>query len=158
MAYDRVADIFENVDLNNKSLVMVGCGQLPVTAIHLIEESAIKHVTALDVSEQAIKVVTRLKEKFKWEKLDAQYCNGSEYDYNDADIIYIANMVRPKSAVINQVLKTARPDAEIIVREPYALGKLWADCAQSSLDSRLKIASFGPGSRYLSRDAFMQRV
>ncbi|MBR7800673.1 class I SAM-dependent methyltransferase [Undibacterium fentianense] len=157
MAYDRVADIFDNLELNGKTVVMVGCGQLPVTAIHLCEESQIKKVYALDISAQAIDVVHQLQAKFGWSNLEAQFCNGNSYDYSEADIVYIANMVRPKAEVIAQVLKTARADAEIIIREPYALGKLWADCAEDTLDARLSVRSYGPGSRYLSRDAFIQR-
>ncbi|MEZ5734582.1 MAG: hypothetical protein R3E09_02060 [Novosphingobium sp.] len=156
MAFDRVADIFERLILEpDMRFVMIGCGQLPVTAIHVIERAGCANVICMDVVERAIDASERLKAIFGWPSLHPVHCDGKDFDFGNADVVYIANMVRPKGAVIEQVARTAPPGCQIVVREPYGLGRLWADLGEASLPESLFVSSYGNGSRYLSRDAFL---
>jgi hypothetical protein len=156
MAFERVADIFETLTLYpDTRFVMIGCGQLPVTAIHVIERAGCKNVVCMDVVERAVAAAERLKLAFGWAALHPVLCNGADYDFRDADVIYIANMVSPKAAVIEQVARTASRQSRIVVREPYGLGQLWADLGEASLPACLAVDSYGDGSRYLSRDVFL---
>lgn len=155
-AFDRVADIFDRLSLHpGVRFVMVGCGQLPVTAIHVMERAGCEHIVCMDVVEGAIASVERLKRAFGWNALHPIVCDGAAYDFAKADAVYIANMVSPKAAVVEQVARTAPPGCQIVIREPYGLGRLWAEQAEANLPDCFAVSGYGPGSRYLSRDMFV---
>jgi len=157
MAFDRVADIFDRLTLKpDMRFVMIGCGQLPVTAIHVIERAGCGDVVCMDVVERAIDAAGRLKDIFGWPALHPVHCDGRHFDFAGADVVYIANMVSPKAAVIEQVARTAPPGCQVVVREPYGLGRLWADLGEASLPECFSVGSYGDGSRYLSRDVFLE--
>jgi hypothetical protein len=154
-AYDRVSDLFDVLTLRpGLRFTMIGCGELPVTAIHVIERAGCE-VVCMDVVPAAITAAERLKEAFGWNQLDPLLCDGTDYDYGEADVVYIANMVRPKGAVLRQVAATARADCKIVLRDPYGLGVLWAEQGQANLPPALEVTCHGPGSRYLSHDLFL---
>ena len=154
-AYHRVDEIFDRIDLKKcKKFTMIGCGYLPVTAIQAHQRSQEMKVAAIDISQAAIESVYRLTAHCQLTRIDALCRNGAEYDYSDSDIIYVANMVSPKLSVWKQIKATASRGAQVIVREPYSLGRLWADSLEESLGNSTVITYRGAGSRYLSRDVF----
>jgi hypothetical protein len=158
MAYRRVEGMFDQVDTAScRRFVMVGCGQLPVTAIQALERCPNATVVALDPDARAIDAVGRLREIFGWDRLHPVRVDGSDFDFADADIVYVANMVAPKHRVIARILESAPARARLIVRDPYSLGVFWAERAEPELDRRLSVTGRGPGSRYLSRDLFLGR-
>ena len=155
-AYGRVDGLVDQLALKSgASVVMVGCGQLPVTALHLLDKSPAGQVVCLDICPKAIASVERLKLRFGYSQLHTQLSDGADFDYADADVVYIANMVRPKLAVINAIVNSAFHYPSVVVREPYSLGHLWAESLESTLPNLLSIKSIGKGSRYLSRDVYL---
>ena len=157
ISYERIADMFNHVDFNDcDNFVMVGCGQLPVTALHVLERSTVGHVVCLDVSEKAIAATHQLKEALGLDKLEARLSSGADFDYGQASVIYIANMVYPKLDVVLQALRTCAPGARLVVREPYSLGRLWTERVEPDLHGLVKVTGKGPVSRHLSRDVYMQ--
>lgn len=156
-AYERVGDLFKHIQFNHtKSAIMIGSGQLPVTALHIYDRTEVENIVCLDILSESVTVANQLKEKFGWSKLHFKHCNGSEYDFSDADFIYIANMVRPKAQVLSRILDSCKPEAYVVVREPYGLGLLWAESSISALENKAKIIAYGEGSRFLSRDVFLK--
>ena len=156
MAYNRVSDIFDIVNFDNcQQFVLIGCGQLPITAIHVMDKTTVPEIYCLDISEDAVAAVMKMKEKYGWSRLHPLACNGLDFDFRDADIVYITNMVSPKYQILDHVIKTASTGIEIILREPYSLGRLWAEKAESSFAEYLNVRHRGRGSRYLSRDVFI---
>ena len=91
------------------------------------------------------------------DRLRALQFDGTQYDYSDADVIFVANMVTPKQVVLARILDTAPHHVRIILRDPYSLGLLWAQEGGAVLDPRLSIIARGAGSRFLSRDLFLAR-
>ncbi len=157
MAYDRVSEIFDSLTLEeNMKVVMVGCGQLPVTAIHFAEKSKVREIVCLDVVETAISSAEQIIQKLGLENIKFRLCSGTEYDFGDSDVIYVANMVRPKIDVMKQIVRTAKKRPQLILREPYGLGRMWADQCAPLLGDELGIKAYGPGSRYLSRDMHLE--
>jgi hypothetical protein len=155
-SYERVEDVFSELSLEeSQTFVVVGGGHLPVTAIHAIEKVGIKQSICLDISEQTVESVNYLKDKFSWNQLEGICCDGCDYDYSDADVVYIANMVKPKRDVLNRVIDTVKSGTPIIVREPYSLGMLWTDTMGYPVPDALCLKTIGPGSVYLSRDVFL---
>ncbi|MES2784948.1 MAG: class I SAM-dependent methyltransferase [Pseudomonadota bacterium] len=158
IAYERNADMFNQVDFSRcETFVMVGCGQLPVTAFHVLDRSSARNVVCLDISEKAIEMTEKLKAALGLDRLRTQLSGGQDYDFGDASIIYIANMVHPKLSVVMQALRTSAPGARLIVREPYSLGRLWTERVEPQWGTGVEVTGKGPVSRHLSRDVYLQK-
>jgi hypothetical protein len=156
--YDRVGSMFQNIDFSNCSrLVMVGCGPSPVSIFQVHDRTEIPDIIAIDIAPEAIKRVRALIEHFGLSRVRAEVCDGREFDYRDAGIVFVANMVSPKAAVVSRIADTAPAAAQIVVRDPYGLGLLWADSAERALDSRIEIIGRGHPGLSLSRDVYMKR-
>lgn len=158
VSYERIADMFNHVDFDDcETFVMVGCGQLPVTALHVMDRSSVGNVVCLDVSEKAISVTNQLKAALGLDRLQARLSNGKDYDFRAASVIYIGNMVSPKLEVVTQALRTCTPAARLVVREPYSLGRLWTERVESELAGMIEVTAKGPASRHLSRDVYLRK-
>lgn len=157
-AYDRVADMFEHVDFARcRRMAMDGCGQLPVTALHVMDRTDVPELVLLDVSPRAIESVEALRDRFGWHRLQPRLADGAAFDFAGADVVYVANMVHGKAATVRRALASAAPDAQFVVREPYSLGRLWAERAELELTDVLEVDGRGPVSRHLSRDLYVRR-
>ena len=157
-AYDRVSDMFQNIDFNNCSrLVMVGCGPSPVSIFHVCDKTEIPDIIALDVVPDAVERVRALIEHFGLSRVRAEVCDGREFDYDSAGIVLVANMVSPKAGVVSRIADTAPIAVQIAVRDPYGLGVLWADSAERALDPRLKVISRGHPGLPLAREVYIKR-
>lgn len=158
VAYDRVHDMFGRVEFQRcRRFVMVGCGQLPVTVFHVHDKTDVSELVALDIRPDAVETVGKLAARLGLLRVKAERCDALRHDFSEAQIVYVANMVSPKGAVLARIADTAPDGVQIIVREPYALGRLWAESGERDLDPRLEVTARGPGSRYLSRDVFLRR-
>jgi hypothetical protein len=156
--YDRVSDIFQNIDFNNCSrLVMVGCGPSPVSIFQIHDRTEIPDILAIDVAPDAIGKVRALIEHFRLSRMRAEVCDGREFNYCSAEIVVVANMVSPKPAVVSQIADTAPIAVQIAVRDPYGLGVLWAESAERTLDPRLEVIGKGHPGLSLSRDVYIKR-
>lgn len=157
-AYRRVDDLFEQVDFSHaRRFTMVGSGRLPVTALQAAERFPGLAVTALDTDPEAIEVGRRLAGMLGADNIAFAKVDGSGHGYREADIVFIANMVSPKAEALRRVLDTSGTATRVILREPYGLGRLWAERAEDRLDPRVRVAVRGKGSRYLSRNVFLDR-
>jgi hypothetical protein len=158
-AYRRVDDLFERVDFARaRRFTMVGSGRLPVTALQAAERFPGLAVTALDTDAQAVEVGGRLAGMLGLDNLTFGKVDGSGHGYRGTDIVFIANMVSPKAAALRRVLDTSEATTQVVLREPYGLGRLWTERAEDRLDSRVRVAARGKGSRYLSRNVFLARA
>lgn len=156
--HNRTDDLFTHVEFSNcRRFVLVGCGELPITGLHVHDRTSVAHIDCIDTRPEAVRTVGALAAWLGSDRLSATLCNGTHYDYANADVIFIANMVRPKKVVLSQVLDTAPDHAKIILRNAYSLGVLWAEDGCAPLDPRLRIIACGPGGSSLSRDVFLAR-
>lgn len=157
-AYARVADMFTHVDFSNcRRFVLVGAGELPTTALHVHDRTGVAHIDCLDTRPEAVRSIEALAAWLGSDRLRALRFDGTQYDYSDADVIFVANMVRPKQVILARILDTASDHVRIVLRDPYSLGLLWAEEGGAALDPRVSIAACGVGSRFLSRDLFLAR-
>lgn len=158
-AYTRVDDLFGQVDFSGaRRFTMVGSGRLPVTALQAAERWSSLSVTALDLDAGAAETGGRLAAAMGLDNIVFRQADGRAHSYADADIVFVANMVSPKSATLSRVLDTCAPAARLVLREPYGLGRLWTERAEDNLDPRVRVASRGKGSRYLSRNVYLERA
>src|SRR5262249_48847581 len=150
--------MFRHVDFSNCArFVLVGAGELPSTALHVHDRTGVAHIACLDTRLEAVRSVETLAAWLNSDRLSALHFDGAQYDYSDADVIFVANMVTPKQVVLARILDTAPHHVRIILRDPYSLGLLWAEEGGAALDPRLSIIARGAGSRFLSRDLFLAR-
>ena len=158
MAYDRVGGMFDFVDFREcRRFVLIGCGRLPVTAFHVRDLTNGPEIVCVDVRPEVVQAAARLAQWLGMRRFDVRLGDGLAFDFTDSDTIYVANMVSPKALVLSRIADTAPEDVRIIVREPYSLGRLWAEESCRVLDARLEIVGAARGSRYLSRDIFVRR-
>lgn len=158
VGYMRVADMFEHVDFSQcRRFAMVGCGPLPVTALHVAERTAVPECMVVDCVEPSLKLTASLCERFGWDRLRPVLSDGISFDYAEADVVYIANLCSPKHEVVARVAATCRPGTQVVVRDAGSLGLLWAEQVEPALDVRFTVHGRGPLSRHLSRDVYLRR-
>jgi len=157
-AYDRVEDMFSYIDFSScHRFVLVGCGALPVTIFQVHDHTKTPKLIALDIRTEAIETLKMITKKFNLNRIQPVQSAGQDFDFTDADVIYIANLVSPKKQVLEQIAATAPEHVQIIVRDPYSIGRLWTENATRTLNSRFEIMGRGkPGPAYFSRDVFLK--
>jgi len=159
VGYQRVADMFDHVDFSRcRRFTMVGSGPLPVTALHVMERTGVPDCLVLDCSQERLHVVDALRLKFGWAGLRPVLCDGASFDYGGSDVVYVANMVQPKGLTVRRILDSAPSHVQVVVREPYSLGCLWAESAEQEWGQGLEVVGRGPVSRHLSRDIYLRRA
>ncbi|MGH2349645.1 MAG: hypothetical protein ACRDFT_09295 [bacterium] len=147
-SYARVGDLFEHIDFSGcQAFVMVGCGPLPVTLLHVAERTRVPRLIGLDVESEAVSSARALCRCFHLDRAEIRQCDGCEFDYGSADVIYVANLVRPKRAMLCRVADTIRPGARVVVREPSAAGELLAERGVLPGDDRWQVVGRGPEDR-----------
>ena len=154
--YNRVSDIFDWLDFTAcERFVMIGCGQLPVSALHVHDRTRVGEVICVDVRPDAVADVEFLAGKLGMDNLGALVCDGKDFDYRDAQIVYVANMVKGKTAVVARILETAPDGVRIVVRSPAGLGRLWTQGLGDIAGLGLTVARRGHVGRYLARDELL---
>jgi hypothetical protein len=156
--YGRVEDMFQNINFSKcNRLVMVGCGPCPSTIFHLCERTEIPEIIGLDVLPQVIGTVRALIRQFGLSRVRVEISDGREFDYDSVDVVFVANLVSPKGDVLSRIADTAPVDVQIVARDPYSLGRLWAESGERNLDPRLEVIGRGRGSYKRSRDVYIKR-
>ena len=156
-AYTRLDEVFEHVDFSHcRRAVMVGCGGRPFTMFRIHDQTEIPEIIGLDIVLEAVETANILAAKLGYARMRAKRCDGRDYDYGGAQMVYVASMVAPKAAVVSRIADTAPPDAQIVLWEPYSLGRLWAERAEDTLDRRLEVTGRTGVSRNMTRDVFVR--
>ncbi len=158
-AYYRVSDMFDRINCDGRHrFVLVGCGALPVTLFQVYDHTLIPSIVGLDIRQPVVQRLNGILSKYGISRITALVADGRLFDYADADIIYVANIVAPKRDVLRRIVETAPAHAQIVLRDPYALGKLVTECGADILPDGLTVSSFGsPEPAYLSRNIFLER-
>jgi hypothetical protein len=156
--YDRVRDMFDVVDFHSsRRFVLIGCGPLPMTLYHVHDRTEIPELVALDLNAQAVATVQLTVHRFGLDRIQAHVTSGEEYDYGVADVIYVANLVRPKWRVLQRIADTAPSTTTVVLREPYSLGRLLTERGADRLDPRLEIVKSSPPElSHFSRHVFLR--
>jgi hypothetical protein len=156
--YERVRDMFDLVDFRScRRFVLAGCGPLPMTLYHVHDKTDAAELLAIVVDADAIATVAEMARRFGLRRLSARAIAGEQFDYSGADVIYVANLVRPKRLVLQRIAETAPRSATIVLRDPYSLGRLLTERGTDVLDRRLEIAKVAsPELSHFSRHVFLR--
>lgn len=156
--FNRSDNMFVRVKFDDcQRLVMIGCGRLPFTMFNVHDNTKIPEIIGLDILPEAIETAIKLADRLGYERMKFELCDGREYDFGQARIVYIAAIVSPKSTVMSRIADTAPEDVRVVVREPFSLARLWLESIEHSLDPRLEITGMGPKSRNMNRDVYLRR-
>lgn len=156
--YQRVSDMFSRVDLSVcRRFVMVGCGPLPGTLLHVLDSTNVPHIVGLDTDKAAVAMANRLIERFGLTRVQVVHGDGRIYDYKNADMVYIANLVRGKSEVLRRVADTAGENIDVVLRDPYFVGSILTESGVKDLDSRFILVGHGERApEFWSRHIFLR--
>lgn len=128
--YQDISTEFDKLDdyiKNGKTFVMVGCGSFPITMLAACERYQQLSITGIDSSAEAIINAKQLKSKFQFNNIVFKIEDGINYNYIDEDIIFIANLVIPKTKVLKRIAMTCKPGTKILVRVPIVYGSLLSE-------------------------------
>ncbi len=129
---DKIAKTYENTvgreykkeiedfDLkNDKKILHIGCGAYPITAMILAGLENVKIVT-IDNSRRSIKCANKVIKKNNLDKkIKVEYGNAIKYPLNGFDTIIISGCSVPKIQVFSHIIKNAKPNSKIIIRDTF---------------------------------------
>lgn len=120
---------------------MVGCGPLAQTLLLFHFNYPSINCIGIDRDATAIVAASYLLHKFKKDLNNVTYetLDGEKFDYKNAKIIFVANIVSSKVKVLNQIALTAKPNTIVIVRDPRGLSKLFYDEAEYRETKKLSL-------------------
>jgi hypothetical protein len=107
---------------------------------------------------EAIETASKLADRLGYGRARFAASDGASYDYGKADIIFVANMVFGKKAILSRIADTAAPGVLVILRDSYSLGRLYAENGARGLDPRFEIMGEGEKDRSvaLSYDVYLR--
>lgn len=143
--YNQVRTEIGMIDWKGKkNVVMVGCGSLPQTILCLYDNTQASNIVGLDNNQESIYIAREMMKNINSSsRINLQHCEGLNYDYGKADLIYVANFIKPKKKVIDRIAQTAKHGANIIVRSPVSFGRMLYEDALDNLNPLLTILKEG---------------
>ena len=157
-AWDRVADMFSRPDFAVcKSFVMVGCGPWPVTLMSVADRCPDMSITGLDIDPEALDTARKVISASVFDRIGVAKSDGVAFSYVDSEIVYVANLVSPKTLVLDQIAATARIGTLVVLRDPTTAGKHLAESGIDSLGSCYVLEGVGLDSEvFHSRHVFLR--
>ena len=137
---------------------MAGCGPLPAALFFIHENTKVPTIIGLDNNRQAVDTAGKLLEHQRIRRIKLNHVDGINFNYQEADVVYIANLVSSKKMVLARILETARNDVRIILRDPFGMGILLSESGMADLDPRFRLVGEGIENRYfLSKHFFLKK-
>lgn len=142
-----------------KKMVMVGCGCLPETMLYIYENTPIKEIIGIDNNQEAIYIAGEIVRNLGASKLHLLHENSINYDYKDADIILISNMMDDKKKILDRIAETTSDKVQILARTPIHLGHMFYESATEDLHNRLAaIKSERVSEYFLEHTVLMKKL
>lgn len=119
--YRNEASLFNISD--SKSILHVGCGAYPITAMTLAETNSGK-ITGIDRNLRDVRLAKEIiKRKNLEDRIRIENEDGTIYPIDDFDMIVVSGCSVPKIEVLKHIFQNAKPNTRIIVREAYTKNK-----------------------------------
>jgi hypothetical protein len=152
-SYRRVQDLSGMIKLpKNGTVVMVGCGALPATLFWLRDQDSSMKLIGLDIDPIALGLAGKTVQAMSILGIELQEIDGCDFNYAEADLVYLANQVNSKRSVLERIADTGS-DVQVVVRDSTRVGSLLATRVVNDLPPRFRIVSTGHTSKsFLSRD------
>ncbi len=154
-AYDRVKGMEQF--LEKKNVVVIGAGAIPATLIFAQKSGLIKSGIGLDIDKIAVSLAKELTQHLNVNELSYLNINGLDYDFTNSDVVFIANLVRGKSKLLNRLSSQLKFGDHIILREPWGKGVYLAESAIESIGSSWKVIGQDSPCPYFYSQSFYLR-
>lgn len=106
------------------SALFVGSGPFPISAIwmnHMLQVP----IDCLDIDEMAINASkTFIKNVGFEDHLHVIHQDSPNYDVSKYDVIVIALLAKPKKDILSNIIKTMKPDCQVVCRTSHGLRKI----------------------------------
>lgn len=144
--YARMEELSRMVDFSAcRRLVMTGCGKLPACLIYLHDRTSIPDLLGIDTDDDAVAMARAVAARWGLNRLRIERADAAEISYAPFDAIYWDPFATPRRRIMERILRTARPDAVIILREPFGAGTLLLEPVMPILDSRFVVTGESEG-------------
>lgn len=115
-----------NLDFNNKKFLMVGSGPFPETVCFVSNHYNVSEIFGVDSNLEAIKNAEKILQIMSSNnKIKLIHSLAQNFNFTNIDVLFIANGLRNKCSVLDQVYKTSPKDINVIVRNPINLASLF---------------------------------
>lgn len=128
-----------NISKDTKTLIAVWCWSMPETLLYIYENTDIKNMVWIDYNHEAVFMAWEMVSWLKLDKITFHQWEWADYDYSDADIIYIPIFTSSKNKILNRVVETWKDSVQILITVPKWLWNLLYDGIWN-VNNRLKIA------------------
>lgn len=155
--YRHLGTMVDFVDFRDcRRVVMVGCGRVPYTSFRIHDHADVE-IIGLDTDPDAVKAANALADQLGYTRFRAEVGDGRSYDYSHAQAVFATAFVAGKAAMLSRIADTAPENIQIAAREPYSLGRLWAESCRLDSEPRLALVVRGDGWSGLSRGMYLKR-
>ncbi len=138
-SFERKDKEIESLDFSNaKTLVAVGSWPLPETLLYIYENTNIKNIIWVDNNHEAVFMSWEMINWLNLDKITFHQWDWVDYDYKNADIIYLPLFTYPKDKILDRIVETWKNSVQILLCNPKWLWNLlfkWVN----NINSRLKI-------------------
>lgn len=140
--YQKKIKELKSLDFSNaKKMVCVWCWPMPETILFIYENTNIKQIVWLDNSSEAIYIAWEMISSLWLENINLIHINWEDYDYSDADIVYIPWFVYPKNKILDKIVESWKNNVQILVDSSIYLQKMLFDDIWEDYNQRLKIVN-----------------
>jgi hypothetical protein len=145
-AYARVADGLRLLDTSRcRSAVMVGCGPLPDTLVHLYEHTPAARLIGLDHDREAVTLASEFVAATGLnDRVSIEHGDALAHDYGAADLVVVSVFATPRRAVVGRIAATGRSGAAVLLREPFRTGALLFEPVLPDLPAGLRLTATAP--------------
>lgn len=137
--YKRKKHELSLMDFSNaKKAIIVGSGPFPDTMLYLSENTDLEHIVGLDNNYEAVIYSNLLIESLGNKRMHCEHIDGREYDYSDADIVFIPGFANPKDGILEQIAKSAPDHVQIIIDNVTGILHLLFDVVTDAKHMRIE--------------------
>lgn len=114
--YDKKWEEIKSLNLSKaKNLVLVWTWPMPDTMLYFYENTTIKNIIGLDYNHEAVYIASELVNWLHLNNIKLYHINWAEYDYKDADIVYIPLFVMNRNKIIDRIIETWKNNVQILI-------------------------------------------
>jgi precorrin-6B methylase 2 len=149
--YDLVTKEIKTAKINpGSSILVIGCGAIPITSIILAEKTDSK-ITAIDTdSEVYILASHYIKKHNLHKKIKIKYTNDILYSVKDFDIIFISYGIKKERALMKHLYENIKENTKIIYRVSRDFENKKNNLFELfKIEDKIRTDAFGPMDSYV---------
>ena len=113
--FERKSKEFAVIDSSKvKNIVFVWCWPFPETMLYIYENMNVDKILWLDYNHEAIYMAWEMMNGLWYTNISFKQIDAVDFDYSDADVVFMPLFVSKKSKVLNQIEKTWKNSVQIL--------------------------------------------